>query len=348
MTACYLEKMIKRTFADKFSLGCTVKSCDSSPELKSLQQRAAELKRFSPISHGYRAESEHDILICTDADGVGVNLQDANVIVNYDPPLAADVLFQRVGRILRMTKNSERIVSIYTFAPSIIDEDNDNSPVQQTIQTIYRRLNLRHEKSKRILGSGVLSLEEDLDATIIEEDIDVDDLIKQTVLLPDAAGLRAEIRLRHTETLQQNIKEANELPDWMLSARGYDNPQMRFFVLLKHGDKYKPVMFKLSNKSPTDLSKGEFEPLDNFEIFDLLICEKTEKRAAVNGATVELLANLVVENWCRQQPHEITTDTVTKVCGVWLVPNNLANDVNNLFKNFKRDNVDYTNGKRNL
>ncbi|WP_366145953.1 MULTISPECIES: C-terminal helicase domain-containing protein [unclassified Nostoc] len=58
---------------------------------------------MSPRSHNYKANREYDVLICTDADGLGVNLQDADTVVNYDPPEGADELFQRAGRVLRMT-----------------------------------------------------------------------------------------------------------------------------------------------------------------------------------------------------------------------------------------------------
>ena len=71
------------------------------------------IKRFSPISNEYdirkSKEPEIDILITTDVLSEGQNLQDCNIVINYDLPWAIIKLIQRVGRIDRIGQESDRI-----------------------------------------------------------------------------------------------------------------------------------------------------------------------------------------------------------------------------------------------
>ena len=55
-------------------------------------------------------QSEIDILICTDAAAEGLNLQTADLLVNYDLPWNPMKVEQRIGRIDRL-----RICSISIF-----------------------------------------------------------------------------------------------------------------------------------------------------------------------------------------------------------------------------------------
>lgn len=154
LTALYLARALAETFGNQLSLGCTVEPGDLGPRLKANPYRSEILKQFSPRSHNnYAVDREYNVLVCTDADGIGVNLQDADTIINYDPPEGADVLFQRAGRVLRMTANSERIVNFYTLVPTIIDDPQNQSRVQDVIHAIFNRITQRHDKSQQILGS---------------------------------------------------------------------------------------------------------------------------------------------------------------------------------------------------
>ncbi len=89
-----------------------------SYKLKSSARRGEILEAFSPLSHSLSSdEAKVDILVRTDADGIGVNLQDANIVVNYDLSLGADVLVQRLGRVLRVTPKRDRDIYVFTFVP---------------------------------------------------------------------------------------------------------------------------------------------------------------------------------------------------------------------------------------
>jgi hypothetical protein len=88
ITAIHLSALLEQVFREGLKIGCTVELTESSRGLK--EDRSETLKKFAPRSYisstDYVPDEEYDVLVCTDADGVGVNLQDADTVVNYDPP----------------------------------------------------------------------------------------------------------------------------------------------------------------------------------------------------------------------------------------------------------------------
>jgi hypothetical protein len=321
LTALYLFKNLLIEFNNKLRIGSTVEPGETSPKLKPGQHRSEILKRFSPRSHNYDADKEYDILICTDADGVGVNLQDANVIVNYDPPEGADVLFQRAGRVLRMTPDSERIVYFYTLVPSICDYKESDSDVHQRIRDIFNRITQRHDKSKQILGSDVIS-QESYKEIELDSDLEVEQLTRDSQFLKDIGGLNAESAMTHTAILEQYRHTAECLPEYLLSARSYSKLHSRIFVLLKKGDTFHPIMF--------NIPKQELEKLTDLTILDMIACQESEPRAMIKPAEIEHQANTAVQFWCAQEM--VLIEQVLKVCALYLVPKNQQEQFTQILK----------------
>src|SRR5208337_1412912 len=58
-----------------------------------------------------RSDPEVRILLATDAAGEGVNLQNANLMVNYDLPWNPNRLEQRMGRIHRYGQKKDVLIS---------------------------------------------------------------------------------------------------------------------------------------------------------------------------------------------------------------------------------------------
>jgi len=71
---------------------------------------ARERKR---IIEEFMENKEIRIFLSTDAGGVGVNLQSANILINVDIPWNPAVLDQRIGRIFRL--GQKKHVSVYNF-----------------------------------------------------------------------------------------------------------------------------------------------------------------------------------------------------------------------------------------
>jgi len=322
LTARYLVDALEQKFGGFVRVGCTVEAGTNRSQLKTVTQRAEDLRKFSPRSHNFAISEEYNILICTDADGIGVNLQDADTLVNYDLPDGADELFQRAGRILRMTENPDRVIHIYTLVPALIDQKNINSIAQQNIRNRFDQITKRHDKSRQILGSGVLTPNERTEI-VLDNDLDVIQLARDSGLFADIGGLGAESTLRHTAILEQYRDRARLLPPYLLSARGYNETEWRMFVLLKHEDIFYPILY--------NMTRGLLESQEDFEMLDLIACNSTEPRAMVNAEAVEHFANYAAQSWCKRE--KLSIENIQKICAMCLVPFGKAEELINLFKN---------------
>ena len=78
------------------------------------------IKRFAPQANSGLEEAERfgelEVLISTDALSEGVNLQDADAVINYDLPWNPMVIVQRVGRVNRI--GNEKDVIVINYIPS--------------------------------------------------------------------------------------------------------------------------------------------------------------------------------------------------------------------------------------
>ena len=323
ITAIHLSALLEQAFRERLKIGCTVELTESSRGLK--ENRSETLKKFAPRSYisstDYVPDEEYDVLICTDADGVGVNLQDADTVVNYDPPKSADVLFQRAGRILRMTTDPNRVVHLYTLVPSIVASRDTQSAVYQDIQDIFERIKYRHEKSKSILGSSVIS-ENEYSETKLEEEIDVEELTRESDSLKSIGGLWAESMLSHTAILEEHRPRAEGLSDYILSAKTYSEFTPYMFVLIKLEEKYIPVLYDIQHKYI-----DREEPL---KILDLISCTSPTPTANIEFSLVEQFANEAVQAWCKGK--NIPVSSVRKICGLYLQPSDKAKDIAKFLK----------------
>ncbi len=84
------------------------------------QTKINYIKRFAPRANNGYSEVEKfgeiKILISTDALSEGVNLQDADAVVNYDLPWNPMTIVQRVGRVNRI--GSDKDIDVVNFIPS--------------------------------------------------------------------------------------------------------------------------------------------------------------------------------------------------------------------------------------
>jgi hypothetical protein len=316
-TALYLEAKLGRIFRDRLRVACTVRKGKDGPRLKQPQERARILRQFSPRSHGYPPQDEYDVLICTDADGVGVNLQDADTVVNYDMPRGADVLVQRLGRIIRPTADPDRLPRIYTFVPSCVDGVDTSSEVQSRIRERYDRLVRRHEKSSEILGAGVL-VHGESEGISLEGNVKIEELLRHFDVPSDTEG---EVSLAtHLAVLEQYRTRAESLCHTLHSARYSLIPEPRVFVLIKHAGRHHLVVF--------DPVQDRVESGDELAVLNLIRCEVGEERTGVAVRDILRAADRAVQVWCT--PGGVDLTNAERVCALYLQPADRVRDVDPL------------------
>lgn len=143
-TVRYLEKQLGDRKV-KAMAGATGESADPT----------ALAWRFSPVSNEKRDQvkpnDELRVLVATDVLSEGQNLQDCNVVVNFDLPWAIIRLIQRAGRVDRIGQQAEKIYS-YTFLPA--------EGVERIIR-LREHLRQRLTENAEVVGSDELFFEDD-------------------------------------------------------------------------------------------------------------------------------------------------------------------------------------------
>lgn len=317
LTALHLFNSLEQSFTEKISVGCTVELGEGGARLR--RNRGETLKRFSPRSHNVEiSDEEYNILICTDADGVGINLQDANTVVNYDPPDSADILFQRAGRVLRMTDDPNRVVHFYTLVPSVINNPDNQISVHKDIKDIFRRIVYRHETSKNILGSGVMSEDEYTEIKLDDQEINIESFDQNSPFLQSVGGHGVESILHHTWILEQNRSRAENLPEYIFSAKTHSESTSYMFVLIEHKKEYIPILY--------DLEHEYFEREENLKILDIISCtESTSPPPFIVESDVEHYTNRTVQDWCKLK--KIPISEVRKICALYLQSQKEVKDI---------------------
>jgi hypothetical protein len=114
--------------------------------------------RFSPKSNNKTVSKADEVrvLICTDVLSEGQNLQDSNVVVNFDLPWAIIRLIQRAGRVDRIGQRAEEI-HCYSFLPA--------DGVEQLIQ-LRSRIRQRLLENAEVVGTDEAFFEDEEANTI--------------------------------------------------------------------------------------------------------------------------------------------------------------------------------------
>lgn len=142
-------------------VGATVRGSGEGPlpgmPARFRQRPAAEVRdlvaAFAPVANGggaRRPSDALDVLVATDAWGVGVNLQDAATVVSYDLAWTPIELTQRAGRVLRLW-SEPRTVDIVAFVPHLgVPTLDDGFRRLWAVARRWERLVARHDMARRL------------------------------------------------------------------------------------------------------------------------------------------------------------------------------------------------------
>ncbi|MCX6645065.1 MAG: helicase-related protein [bacterium] len=222
-----------------------------------------KIQRFAPKANQakYRGKDEIQILVTTDVLSEGVNLQDGNIVVNYDLHWNPVRLIQRIGRVDRVSTEHEEIHT-YNFFP------------ERKLET---RLHLEERLVKRFedihkhigLGEKYLSNEEKL------SDIEMFKQMYTGGEIPEQDDEEGEISFAELVKMMRDLrkdkpelyKKIETLPDKMRSARsGSIDEIVGFFRANEYAALYL-----------TD-NEGKIVSRDMMDILVKLRCEPNEKR----------------------------------------------------------------------
>ena len=312
-TVVYLYQKLESKFPN-LRIAATVEESESEEKFKMKESREIEdmINKFSPIANKKddKYSETYDIFISTDAHGVGVNMQDASVVINYDIDWTPIGPVQRAGRILRFW-HSPRTVEIYTFVPTVINEDKLN-PIKDDLVEIQKRwknLISRHQESRKLIDLPVLTTE-------TTQQVNVSEMASQVTIESGEMDLNALANLeispyyQHTAKLQLNRDYAKTLADDLISSKLSSDKEPLLYMLLFHQNNHHGIFYNPNTKKLTEL--------EIVTVLNKIACDENTPIAHVNYDEIEALSNICLELWCEK--NQVSPDDVERICTLYLKP----------------------------
>lgn len=313
-TCCYLEEQLA-TLAPDVSVANAVRRVGSS---KYEQRDGAEVQDliidFAPEANRDRIDKERpkrliDVLILTDAYGVGVNLQDASVVVDYDLAWTPDVLTQRAGRVLRFWREPRK-VQFFIFVGEY-SEYREGQDVSLKVESRLQVLTERGRQADQYTELPSMPASDSAEYASLAELSAVDYDVVTTVAAEDIEEFSGVSRfLNHITELRENSAYAATIPNDISSARAYDGSHDLIYVLLRHRDVYDWIVVDL-------VTNQEVPHKGDEDLLDMLACTPDTPVEAVSPDQIELLAQLSRARWAKNKGIE-NTDEIERVCALYL------------------------------
>lgn len=311
-TVVYLYNSLKKLLPS-LQITATIDELDAASqkfEMKETKEIERLIKQFAPISNAAEGifEETYDVFISTDAHGVGVNMQDASLVINYDIDWTPIGPTQRAGRILRFW-HSPRTIEIYAFVPTLTLQTN----LQYDLVEIRKRWNnlmIRHQESKKLIDLPVLTIDD-------TQKFNLTEVASQTTIKSGELNLEAladgdiSPYYQHTAKLQFNRSYALTLANDIVSAKTYSGETPSVYILLLHNQVYHGLLYN-------PLSQEVREPPNIVNILDIIACDEKTEIANVDYDEVEKLSHSCIQSWCEK--HNAKVEDVERICTMYLKP----------------------------
>lgn len=179
--------------------------------------------RFSPKSNNKTVSKADEVrvLICTDVLSEGQNLQDSNVVVNFDLPWAIIRLIQRAGRVDRIGQRAEEIYC-YSFLPA--------DGVERLIQ-LRARIRQRLQENAEVVGTDEAFFEDEEANTIRDLYTEKQGVLDDTDDEVDLASYAWQIWKQATQDDPDLARAVESLPPVVYSAKAFTLDEARFPML---------------------------------------------------------------------------------------------------------------------
>lgn len=252
-TVEYLEAAFEQ-FQSNGQLPEEVRFATASGDSSSVE---TTIKRFAPVANDAREEidpeDEIDVLFATDVAGEGVNLQDANLVINYDLHWNPLRLIQRIGRVDRLGSGHDDIYALNFLPETELEEELG----------IVDRVEDRVQEIGQILGEdgAVLSPEDDINQSYMEdiyaeEDIqkvedDVNEIIGSDDLIGPASNLQ-DLKREHPDLLDW-LEERDGIRSAMEWDRAYDG----VVIIYRQGEYTTPYLVTFPEDGGKSLETDE-------------------------------------------------------------------------------------------
>ena len=277
-TVKYLEAAFEQ-FQDRGLLSDDVRFASATSDTSNVE---GIIQRFAPEANDARDEidpgDEIDILFATDVAGEGVNLQDANLVINYDLHWNPLRLIQRIGRVDRLGSGHNDIYALNFLPETELEEELG----------IVDRIESRVQDISSVLGEDgeILSPEDNVNRSYMEdiyaeEDIEkVEDDVNEIIGSDDLIG--------PVSSLQDLKQEHPDLLNWLddrdgiRSAMEWDREYDGVVIIYRQGDYTTPYLITFPSEGGQDLDSQEKDT-----IVETITCPVDESVASVDAETFD-------------------------------------------------------------
>ncbi|WP_423746641.1 helicase-related protein [Haladaptatus sp. SPP-AMP-3] len=277
-TVKYLEAAFEQ-FQDRGLLSDDVWFASATSDTSNVE---GIIQHFAPEANDARDKidpsEEIDVLFATDVAGEGVNLQDANLVINYDLHWNPLRLIQRIGRVDRLGSGHDHIYALNFLPETELEEELG----------IVDRVGSRVQEISNILGEDgeILSPEDNVNRSYMEDiytegDIEkVEDDVNEIIGSDDLIG--------PTSSLQDLKQKYPDLLSWLedrdgiRSAMEWDREYDGVVIVYRQGDYTTPYLVTFSNEGGQDLASQEKDT-----IVQTISCPIDEPVASVDAQTFD-------------------------------------------------------------
>jgi len=277
-TVTYLEAAFQQ-FQDRGLLSDDVRFASATSDTPNVEET---IQRFAPEANDARDDidpsDEIDVLFATDVAGEGVNLQDSNLVINYDLHWNPLRLIQRIGRVDRLGSGHDHIYALNFLPETELEEELG----------IVERVESRVQEISSVLGEDgeILSPEDDVNRSYMEdiyaeEDIekvedDVNEIIGSDDLIGPASSLQ-DLKQEHPDLLDW-LEERDGIRSAMRWDREYDG----VVIVYRQGEYTTPYLITFPTEGGQDLASQEKDT-----IVETIRCPVDEPVAAVDADTFD-------------------------------------------------------------
>jgi len=273
-------------------------------QLLSSTEAGALIAEFAPRANQKPGPARYDVLITTDAYGIGVDMQDARVIIHYDLAQTPVEVTQRAGRILRF-RPAYAVAELVTFFP-VQRPDLAYNEHSSGVDARSKLLMARATKAQMLtllpmFAEGAESTV-DMGALLTQNRDAVDALLEETYQSSDV--------FQHAGILAQHRDEATQLPNGLVSAKPYEGATPLVFVLLRYREEIGLALYDVANQRLKTNREGS--------ILGLIASTPETPLALVRPTDIDQAADACVNAWCERRSWPV--EEVERVVTVYLHP----------------------------
>lgn len=313
-TCIYIETMLGQ-LRPALRVANAVKQTGTQFELKDNGEVHQLILDFAPEANRdkldtQRARHPYDVFITTDAYGVGVNLQDASVVISYDIAWTPDTIIQRAGRVLRFWKEPRR-VQLYIFVGKYqFHQEGRESSLN--VETRMQRLTERSRQAERFTEIPMIPDTDRAEFTSLASLFNAESEELGVLEVSEIEEFSGVSRfLRHITERNKNLEYADDIPDDISSAMNYRGKQRQLFLLLRYQRVHHWMLYNIAQK--------EWRYVKEDELLDLIQCDAETPIANVNPNEIERIAQECRLKWSSENNIE-RIDEVERIAALYLKP----------------------------